>query len=397
MKNLLTIPLLFLSLAAAAEEPFEISGRVGAELRLFPHSAVYTGQYGSSNLSLFAEPEIYHEWNDGNNSLTFVPWLRVDQHDSSRSHADIRELIWTHVSDDWEIHAGIGKVFWGVTEFQHLVDVINQSDGVEDIDSEDKLGQPMINLSMVRDWGILDLYLLPGFRERTFPGSSGRLRTALAVDTGQTGYESSAGNRHTDIALRWSHSLGDYDIGLHWFHGTNRDPGFSTGTDPGGNPVLIPFYYQMDQLGLDLQATLESWLWKFEMIWRDSGTSEHWAAQGGFEYTFVGVSDSSADLGVLMEYGWDERGTAASSPMQNDLFFGARLALNDAASSELLAGFGYDFDYHSNVFQMEASRRLGDAWKASFDLRLISSGNPSDTFYTIRDDDHIQLTLERYF
>ncbi|MET0104663.1 MAG: hypothetical protein ABW072_05885 [Sedimenticola sp.] len=397
MKALLSIILLATGGAAVAETEIEVSGRLGAELRLFPHSAAHAGQHGNSNLSLFAEPELYHEWNNGDDSLTFVPWFRLDQHDSERSHADIRELIWTHVSDDWELHAGIGKVFWGVTEFQHLVNVINQSDSVEDIDGEDKLGQPMINLSMVRDWGILDIFVLPGFRERTFPGQEGRLRTSPWVDTSQASFESAAGNTHTDIALRWSHTVGDYDIGLHWFHGTNRSPTLLVGTDGIGNTVLTPYYPQMDQLGLDLQATLDNWLWKLEAIWRDSGGSERWAVQGGFEYTFVGVMESTSDLGMLMEYGWDERGTAATSPMQNDLYFGARLAFNDEAGSELLAGFGYDFDYHTRVFQIEASRRFGDDWKASLDLRLISAGSSSDSYHNLRDDDHLQLTLERYF
>ena len=62
------------------------------------------------------------------------------------AHGDIRELAYVHASDDWELRLGIRKEFWGVTEFQHLVDVINQTDGVEDFDGEDKLGQQMVNL-----------------------------------------------------------------------------------------------------------------------------------------------------------------------------------------------------------------------------------------------------------
>ena len=79
------------------------------------------------------------------------------------------------------MRVGIRKEFWGVTEFQHLVDVINQTDGVEDFDGEDKLGQQMVNLSLVNDWGIVDLFLLPGFRERTYAGEEGRLRGPLVV------------------------------------------------------------------------------------------------------------------------------------------------------------------------------------------------------------------------
>jgi len=137
----------------------------------------------------------------------------VDENDNERTHGDIRELSWIHIGEDWELRTGLRKVFWGVTEFQHLVDVINQTDSVEDFDGEDKLGQQMINLSLVRDWGIVDLYLLPGFRERTTIGKNGRLRSGLVVNNNLASYESSAGENHIDTALRWSHTLGDFDLG----------------------------------------------------------------------------------------------------------------------------------------------------------------------------------------
>ena len=61
------------------------------------------------------------------------------------------------------------------------MDIINQTDQVDQVDGEEKLGQPMINLSLVRDWGIVDLFVLPGFRERTYAGEEGRPRTPLPV------------------------------------------------------------------------------------------------------------------------------------------------------------------------------------------------------------------------
>lgn len=397
MKKLLSALLLCIAAPASAQSHFEYSGRAGAELRLFTHDALFSGQYDSHNLSVLFEPELFWEWNEGSDSLTFTPFLRLDQHDSDRSHADIRQLSWTHIAETWELHTGIRKVYWGVTEFQHLVNIINQTDAVEDIDGEDKLGQPMVNLSLARDWGILDLFILPGFRERTFPGQEGRLRSSLVIDTDQARYESSAKERHIDLAARWSQSIDVIDFGLYWFHGTSRDPLFRPGIDSQGSPVLIPFYEQIDQVGLDLQATIDDWLWKLEAIHRDSNSDQYWALQGGFEYTLVGIAESSSDLGLLMEYGWDERGTAATSPGQNDLFVGARLAINDAASSEVLAGVGYDLDHKSKSVLIEASRRLGDSWKVSLDARLFSSSKPADIGYSLRQDDHLQLTLERFF
>ncbi len=383
-------------LAAAGLADYELAGKVTGELRYFSQDAQFSDQSQTTNLSISVEPELYWEWNNGDDSLTFTPFLRLDQHDDERSHGDIRELSWLHVSDDWELRAGLRKVFWGVTEFQHLVDVINQTDGVEDIDGEDKLGQAMINLSLVKDWGIVDLYLLPGFRERTFPGADGRLRSGLVVDTDAAQYESGAREKHLDTAIRWSHSVDVLDVGLYWFHGTNRDPILTPQLNSNGDTVLVPLYEQMDQLGVDIQATVDSWLWKFEAIHRDTVRNDYLAAQAGVEYTFYGLQDSAADLGVLVEYGWDERGTRGGQN-QNDLFLGGRFTLNDAQSSELLAGISHDLDHDSTSVLVEASRRVGDNWKISLDGRFFQSDTAVDPSYALRQDDHLQLSVERYF
>ncbi len=138
----------------------------------------------------------------------------------------LRELFISRVGTDWEVHAGFRQIFWGVTEFEHLVDIINQTDLVENIDGEDKLGQPMVQLSLVRDWGIVDIFALTGFRERTFPGEHGRLRSVLPVDTHHARYESGAGRHRVDAAIRWSDHMGPLNFGIYHFSGTSRDPSF---------------------------------------------------------------------------------------------------------------------------------------------------------------------------
>ena len=202
---LLAIISITLSFSASAGQ---WSGYLGAEFRYFPQDARDSRQH-DENLSLLFEPEFYHEWDKGTQSLAFVPFFRLDQNDSERSHIDIRELTWLKAAESWEIRIGFRKVFWGVTEFQHLVDIINQTDLVENIDTEDKLGQPMINLALINDWGTVDLFVLPYFRERTFPGTEGRLRTQLVVDEGLSKFESSAKEKHVDLAIRYSHYFGD--------------------------------------------------------------------------------------------------------------------------------------------------------------------------------------------
>ncbi|MCU7834131.1 MAG: hypothetical protein KZQ83_02670 [gamma proteobacterium symbiont of Taylorina sp.] len=383
--------ILLFFLLSPLSHAFEFSGKVGMSTMIYQHAPLYEVQH-RQQASILSELEFYHDWNDAQDSLTFKPYIRIDQHDNKRSHFDIRELMWLHVRDNWELRTGIGKVFWGVNESNHLVDIINQDDQVDDINGEPKLGQPMINLSLIRDWGIIDFFILPGFRERTFPGEEGRLRGFLVVDTDHALYESSAGRNHTDFALRWNHTISDFDIGVSYFQGTNRDPRYKINVP--GKPDLIPYYDQINQLGLDFQATLEGWLWKLEAIQRKDEIDNYTAVSGGFEYTINGIMDSSSDLGLIAEYSWDERNNPTLNQFQNDMMLGLRLGFNDAQSTEILAGWLQYLDYSElRSFQIEASRRLGDDWKFSLDLRIFSDNkiNP------IGNDDQLQLTLERYF
>ncbi|WP_261841116.1 hypothetical protein [Aliamphritea ceti] len=389
--------LAFAPVAASAEDVFfEVSGKVAGQLQGFTEDGQFSGQNYDTNLSFSIEPEFYWEWNDGEDSVVFEPFYRYDEQDSERTHGDIRELNWLRVGDGWEFRAGLGKVFWGVTEFQHLADVINQTDGVDSFDGEEKLGQPMLNLSLVYDWGIVDAFILPGFRERTFAGQDGRLRSGLVVNTDAAEYESAAEEKHVDLALRWSHSIDVFDVGVYWFRGTNREP-ILQARSFGGQTELVPVYQQIDQIGFDGQATIDSWLWKLETIVRDSKDDRYAALQGGLEYTFYGISETNTDLGLLLEYGWDERGKNATSAAQNDIFLGTRFTLNDEVSTEILLGGGIDADYGSRSFFIEASRRVGEDWKVSLDGRFFSADKASDPAVALAEDDRIQLTVERYF
>jgi len=379
--------------AAALEQDF--SGYVGLEYRNFLSQPSDPRQQGD-NLSLSIEPEYYSEWDNGRQSFTFKPFARLDQGDAERSHWDIRELMWVKAANDWELHAGVGKVFWGVTEVVHLVDIVNQTDLVEDFYLNERLGQPMLNLILIRDWGTLDLFVLPGFRERTFPSVTGRPRSIPWVDTSQAVYESSQGKRHVDYAARWSQTLGDWDLGVSYFNGTSREPRFTLGSS-GGEAVYIPNYDLISQYSTDIQAALDAWLLKFEAYYRRGQGAAYYASTGGIEYSFYGVFESDADLGILVEYMYDERGDKAPTPFQNDYFIGARLTLNDEQSSELLGGVVRDFRYNRNYFLLEASRRLGDDWKLSAEALSFARTPVTDPGYSFRNDNYLQLELQYYF
>ncbi|MFT7560196.1 MAG: hypothetical protein ACI93R_002114 [Flavobacteriales bacterium] len=391
---------LFMGLAGAilssTVNAIETSGYVGAELRLFPEPALYTGQSDNS-MSLSGYLETYQDFDDGDQRIAFTGFVRLDSEDDERSHVDVRELYWWKGFDSIELYAGVRKIFWGVTESVHLVDIINQNDAIEGIDGEDKLGQAMLQFVKPSDYGTFEAFVLPMFRERKFSGEAGRLRPSLPVLEAQ--YQDENEEQHIDFALRWSHYLGVWDIGLSHFSGTNRNPIFMVEADQAGAPLgLRPHYQQIEQSGVDVQATVGAWLFKGEAISIDEKDyARNTAAAVGLEYTFFTVAKTNADLGIVFEYQYDDRIGARQSQQQNDIALGARWAFNDIDGSEFLAIVSQDLDYRNRFVSVEMSRRLTDNWKIEAELGYFLAAESNTVAYELRDDDYFQFELRRYF
>ncbi len=388
------IALLLLSTTLVFAQQWQAVGEVGASTRSFWGSAQFPGQHAGSAVSLYAAPGFEWENEAGSQRARVVGFARIDSQDSERSHGDLREAYWTYLADDWDITLGVNKVFWGVAESRHLVDIVNQSDLLEDIDAEDKLGQPMINVNWQRDWGQLGLFVLPGFRERSFPGRDGRLRAPFVIDSDAAIYESGAKQHHVDIALRYSHYFGDVDVGLAYFDGTAREPRFV----PGQSNIFIPVYDQIRQLSLDLQYTQDAWLWKLEALAQDSRIDRFGAVVAGFEYTFFQLGTGASDLGVILEAHYDARNQRAPQTIfDNDVFVGARWARNDAQDTSVLAGALYDVKTNERFFSVEAERRLTDAITGELVARVFSGAQSTDALRPFEQDDYVELNITWHY
>ncbi|MBC8208628.1 MAG: hypothetical protein H8E79_05625 [Desulfobulbaceae bacterium] len=391
--------MLFLLVFVNISVAHELTGVVAVEQRVFTKEPLLDEQK-EHNYSLAMQLEYYYQFQYQNRfSFIFVPFFRWDSADDERSHFDFREMNFLYGGESWDLRLGIGKVFWGATEFVHLVDIVNQTDLVESIDGEEKLGQPMVHLFLPGQWGGVDLFVLPSFRERTFPGSRGRLRSQLVVDTDHPVFESSEQGNHVDFALRYSHTIGDVDFGLSYFDGTDRQPLLLPGLDGQGLSVLTPYYRQIQQTGFDLQWILGEWLLKMESIYRhyDGEHDHYWAAVGGFEYTVGSLLDSGMDLGLIGEYVHDARGDEALTPFEDDIILGLRLAVNDAAGSEVLAGVIVDMDSPTRLVSLEASRRFGDRMRATVEAGFFLNPPKGDLFYSLREDDFLRVDVAFYF
>ena len=101
-----------------------MSGFVASELRWFPQSAQFPGQFSGVEPSLLANPEFRYRSKDRDTQAVFIPFLRLSGRDNERTHYDIREAYVATRSGDWDLLVGVNKVFWGVAESRHLVNIV---------------------------------------------------------------------------------------------------------------------------------------------------------------------------------------------------------------------------------------------------------------------------------
>ena len=105
-----------------------------------------------------------------------------------------------------------------------------------------------------------------------------------------------------------------------------------------------------------------------------------------------------ADMGLLLEYSRDSRNDEATTLLQNDLFFGMRLAFNDMQGTEILFGYVQDLAHQASAMGfIEGSRRLGEAWTLTLDVRTFAGRDPNELLYCLRQDDYVAISLDYYF
>ena len=366
----------------------EIIGEISFDNRYFFDIGLEEQKKNHTSFSI--SPEIFKD--DSDRVFHFKAKVRKDSEDSRRNLNDIQEFYLINILKDKEIKFGISKEFWGVTETSHRVDIINQTDFTEGFDGEEKLGQPMIKISLEKQWGLLDFYALLGFRERNFSGNKGRLRMPAYISEKDSLYSSSSKNKRTDFAIRWSNYYDDLDIAISHFSGTSREPRLLPLADEVN--ALVPVYDVIDQTGLEIQYLLDSLAIKGEIISRSGQGERFTAATYGFEYTQVGFLQTRIDLGWVVELNHDDR-------LENSPFvLGTRFSFNDIYDSQILSGFIINDKSKELSFLLEASRRIGECCLLSlegvyFDDTDEDNGQQK-LFQAFREDDFLRAEFIYY-
>ncbi len=433
MHKILITLLALLTPATALGFEAGFEGYIEPEVTLFAEEGALTDQE-RYNLSLAGQLELDLYWADDKVHVALHPFGRVDLNDDNRTHWDLRQARLELLPHDRvALSIGLSQIFWGVTEVVHLVDIVNQTDGVEGFDGEDKLGQPMAQAVIdFGDYGILDMMVMPFFRERTFADDDGgRPRFPLPIDRDFTTYENADADRNIDWAARYSIVLGDYDLGLSYFSGTARapdlvpvvlvggaacapspataygrppcptPPGFPLNllpyTPPSIDVRLAPHYPQLQQLAFDGTATLQNWLLKLEVSGRQVHDQHDFAITGGVEYSFYQIFNTNGDLGIVAEYAFDDRGEDLAAPFQNDAIFGLRWALNNTQSTALLVAGTFDVDNGTSTMSIEGDTRIGEISKLTIEGRFFLDTAPTDPLSFFEKDSFLQLRYAVYF
>ena len=353
-----------------------------------------------SNLSTFMSAEYYYEWNDGWDSFVFSPRLRLDQNDEKRNIFDISELSWIHVEDTWEIRTGIRQVSWGVALAQPPVDVINQTSFVEGfMATNSKLGQPMVNLSLVRDWGILDFYIMAGFREQVFPGESGRPGFPIEFDDDETTFPfEDRTYQGMDFAVRWQHSWDAFEWALSYFDGTSRDPSVNFNFDL-AEPGVVASYYPIRQLGLELIYIYNGWQFKFEnattdgQYQQDDPVGTYTSSVIGLETTFGALFGSNIDVIVNVEYLLDDRKDDIVTFFEHDVMLGLIFPFNDAYDTRVALLSIWDPKYDEGMFALQGERRIAESWKLGF-VAVYFAAEAEEVSQDVRDAQTEELVNE---
>lgn len=342
-----------------------------------------------------------------NTSLRISGFYRYDEWDSERTHGDVQEAYLVHYRPtsfgELEVRVGLDRTFWGVAESNHLIDIVNQTDLVENPNEEFKLGQPMIHLTLSTDAGIFELFGLPFHRQRTFPGPNGRLGVPFLIDINNVLYENDDAERHFDVAFRYSHSFGLLDAGFSGFIGTNREPFFVPQASTSPLRLYTPLYTEISQGSIDLRLQHKGWLLKFEGLHRSGalnrqGYNEDYTAfVGGFEYSIFSLFGSGADMTLVAEWSFDDRRERAPTRFDNDLFIASRINLNDFQGTMITASVLLGNDNDSSISSVEFSRRVSTSVSLEMELVFLNEVAPGDVLYSLKNDSYFELGIRYGF
>ena len=122
----------------------------------------------------------------------------------------------------------------------------------------------------------------------------------------------------------------------------------------------------------------------------------------GADHALYSIAGTNADLILLGEWSYDGRGpyaTPSRSPntLENDIFLGTRIALNDVQSTEFTVSFLADVSRATRALALEFARRISTRWSLRTEAVALLGVDEADLHYEMRHDSFIDMNLTYNF
>lgn len=422
--NIVTIGLIFLtSLSALADGRGEISlnYRYFTEEKRTDPLLGGAKQPGDLKFVKFSV-EDKGDWDGWEYNLSLIG--RADEKFQDNSYVDFNELNFGRSFGNWQVTAGYHMFMWSRSEAFHVVDVINSRINDGNIERFEKLGEISAVISHYTSIGTVKFIYMPYFKEGFYPDPLMRIFDGLRparqnIVKGNRATDSNEDNQVNQYGVYYSHQFGDLDLTVFALDHIDRTrPIF--GVRPATPTTLESFYVDVLDAGAAATYFWGEQTFKFEYLYSDFDADENIAildytgnprtifdyqlASIGHEYTYNYANNWSS--GFFTEYqrvigvGKDKRSQAQI--FQNDIFFGHRLALNDAFSNEFMLGLYLDIERSGEtLYYLSYERRLNNAWKGKVSFRGVTIGDDAKVdkrgLFVLDGDDELSVILTRYF
>ena len=315
----------------------------------------------------------------------------VDNHNFA--DAKTAALFWT--KEAFQLRAGVLQERWGVMTTSSIADVFNQSDGVEDVDGSERLGQPGLAIDLVGESLDLSLLASPEGRERRLAENERRYRL-LPVDYSDAVFEEGEDSFEAAARLGWRTTY--FSLNMMHFRGHSREPEFVPVIENGALSAFTPTYKQIEQSAVTLEATLGNYVLRGEGIQRSGQTGgEFTAYSAGLERLLYGVGGASSDLLLYVEYFRDERTDSAPITLfNNDVSLGMQWIVNDQVG-EVAGRVIYDLDTHSQLWILDYQQSLTDHAVFEATYRLPSNVEDDPALSSFVNDKELRLGVRWTF
>lgn len=325
----------------------------------------------------------------------FSAYGRAGAHAEDSLFGDIKESLLRFRVADTDFKAGVVQENWSVLEAWNPVDIVNQRDLAEDYQGDAKRGQPGLTATTrLNDW-VLSAYLLPYSRERRIAEGKDRLRN-LPAPLRDSEFEDGQGR--SSFALRGQYRLGDFDLALSHFVGHAREPIYRPVVGGTGLVGFDELYERISQTGAELQYVIGDSVLKGEVIYRSADSGDFAAAGIGSETTFNQFSNGFDSVTLYLEAYYDGRDEPAPlTPFQRDIYVGARYNRNDVYDSLVDVRLTHDLEFHSNLVDVRASRRLGKQQILELQLLAPLSVDSDSALRGYENDQRLKLSWAWYF